>query len=98
MTSNPYTPDEAELIGCYAGAMEEQAGENYATAKADAERGIAKIKSDAALAAVENVLELHQATETGVGDQYWKEPDYCPTCAEYYPCPTVRAIEGASDE
>ena len=26
MTSNPYTPDEAELIGCYAGAMEEQAG------------------------------------------------------------------------
>ena len=42
-----YTPDEAELIGCYAGAMEEQAGENYATAKADAERGIAKIKADA---------------------------------------------------
>ena len=42
-----YTPDEAELIGCYAGAMEEQAGENYATAKADAEHGIAKIKADA---------------------------------------------------
>lgn len=50
----------------------------------------------ALLTAVENVLELHQATETGVGDQYWKEPDYCPTCAEYYPCPTVRAIEGAT--
>lgn len=47
MTSNPYTPDEAELIGCYAGAMEEQAGENYATAKADAERGIANVKADA---------------------------------------------------
>ena len=47
MTADPYTPDEAELIGCYAGAMEEQAGENYATAKADAERGIAKIKVDA---------------------------------------------------
>lgn len=42
-----YTPDEAELIGCYAGAMEEQAGENYDQAKADAERGIAKIKADA---------------------------------------------------
>ena len=46
MTSNPYTPDEAELIGCYAGAMEEQAGEDYATAKEDAERGIAKIKAN----------------------------------------------------
>lgn len=42
-----YTPDEAELIGCYAGVMEEQAGENYDQAKADAERGIAKIKADA---------------------------------------------------
>lgn len=47
MTADPYTPDEAELIGCYAGAMEEQAGENYDQAKADAERGIAKIKADA---------------------------------------------------
>lgn len=45
--SEKYTPDEAELIGCYAGAMEEQAGENYATAKSDAERGIAKIKAAA---------------------------------------------------
>lgn len=42
-----YTPDEAELVGCYAGSMEEHAGEDYATAKADAERGIAKIKADA---------------------------------------------------
>ena len=42
-----YTPDEAELIGCYAGAMEEQAGEDYATAKADAERGIEAIKAKA---------------------------------------------------
>lgn len=47
MSTEPYTPDEAELIGCYAGAMEEQAGENYDQAKADAERGIAKIKADA---------------------------------------------------
>lgn len=47
MTADPYTPDEAELIGCYAGSMEEQAGENYDQAKADAERGIAKIKADA---------------------------------------------------
>ena len=45
--SEKYTPDEAELIGCYAGAMEEQAGENYDQAKAEAERGIAKIKADA---------------------------------------------------
>ena len=47
MTSNPYTPDEVELIGCYAGAMEEQAGENYDQAKADAERGIEAIKAKA---------------------------------------------------
>lgn len=47
MSTEPYTPDEAELIGCYAGAMEEQAGEDYATAKADAERGIAKIRAEA---------------------------------------------------
>ena len=42
-----HTPDEAELTGCYAGAMEEQAGEDYDQAKADAERGIAKIRADA---------------------------------------------------
>ncbi len=47
MTSNPYTPDEAELRDCYAGLSEEYAGEDYATAKADAERGIAKIKAEA---------------------------------------------------
>lgn len=47
MATEPYIPDEVELIGCYAGVMEEQAGENYATAKADAERGIAKLKADA---------------------------------------------------
>lgn len=52
----------------------------------------------ALLTAVENVLELHQPEETGVGDQYWKEPDYCPMCSEYYPCQTVRAIEGAINE
>ncbi|WP_172170993.1 hypothetical protein [Brevibacterium sp. CT2-23B] len=45
--SEKYTPDEVELAHCYAGAMEEQAGENYDEAKADAERGIAKIKADA---------------------------------------------------
>ncbi|MFE1082464.1 hypothetical protein [Brevibacterium sediminis] len=42
-----YTPDETELIDCYAGAMEEQAGENYDEAKADAERGIQAIKAKA---------------------------------------------------
>lgn len=45
MTTEPYTPDEAELIGCYAASMEEHAGEDYATAKADAERGIEAIKA-----------------------------------------------------
>ena len=45
--SEKYTPDEAELIGCYAGLMEEQAGENYDQAKADAERGIEAIKAKA---------------------------------------------------
>lgn len=56
MSTEPYTPDEAELIGCYAGAMEEQAGENYDQAKADAERGIAKIKADAKEALIEELL------------------------------------------
>lgn len=73
MTSNPYTPDEAELIGCYAGAMEEQAGENYATAKADAERGIAKIKADAWDEGQEagwNEAEECWAVEGMVGDFY----------------------------
>ena len=50
-----YTPDEAELTGCYAGAMEELAGENYDQAKADAERGIAKIKADALREAAESL-------------------------------------------
>lgn len=45
--SEKYMPDEAELIGCYAGAMEEQAGENYDQAKADAERGVEAIKAKA---------------------------------------------------
>lgn len=48
-----------------------------------------------ALDALNAVLELHGPVETGVSDQYWKEPDYCPTCSEYWPCATVRAIEGA---
>lgn len=47
MTTEPYTPDEAEVIDCYAGLMEEQAGENYDQAKADAERGIEAIKAKA---------------------------------------------------
>lgn len=58
MSTESYVPDEAELIGCYAGAMEEHAGEDYATAKADAERGIAKIKADALREAVEE-FESH---------------------------------------
>lgn len=45
--SEKYTPDETELRDCYAASMEEQAGEDYAAAKADAERGIAKIRAEA---------------------------------------------------
>ena len=69
MTSNPYTPDEAELIGCYAGAMEEQAGENYATAKADAERGIAKIKADALRVAAIGVTTQVNNAEAAEADK-----------------------------
>ncbi|VEW13538.1 Uncharacterised protein [Brevibacterium casei] len=47
MTCDPYTPDETELRDCYAASLREHAGEDYTTAKADAERGIAKIKADA---------------------------------------------------
>lgn len=68
MTSNPYTPDEVELIGCYAGAMEEQAGENYATAKADAERGIAKIKADERQSLLEE-LTADAEHEARIGEQ-----------------------------
>lgn len=46
MTTDPYTPDETELRDCYAASLHEHAGEDYTTAKADAERGIAKIKAD----------------------------------------------------
>lgn len=47
MSAEPYTPDEAEMIDCYAGVMDEYDGQNYDQAKADAKRGIAKIKSEA---------------------------------------------------
>ena len=45
--SEKYTPDEAELIGCYAGAMEEQAGRTTRRPRQTLNRGTAKIKSDA---------------------------------------------------
>lgn len=47
MTTDPYTPDETELRDSYAGVMDEYVGQDYDQAKADAERGIAKIKADA---------------------------------------------------
>lgn len=92
MNTEPYTPDEAELIGCYAGAMEEQDGENYATAKADAERGIAKIKADAVLAAAEEVLELHQRVPNSTSALY---PNPLCTCGQNHPCPTVQSVRSA---
>lgn len=69
MTAEPYTPDEAELIGCYAGAMEEHAGEDYATAKADAERGIAKIKADALRVAAIGVTTQVNNAEAAEADK-----------------------------
>ena len=50
---NEYTPDETELRDSYAASLHEHAGEDYTTAKADAERGIAKIKADALREAAE---------------------------------------------
>lgn len=58
MNTEPYTPDEEELANCYAHVLEDRAGEEYATAKSDAERGIAKIKADALREAVEE-FESH---------------------------------------
>ena len=69
MSTEPYTPDEAELIGCYAGAMEEHAGEDYATAKADAERGIAKIKADALRVAAIGVTTQVNNAEAAEADK-----------------------------
>lgn len=74
MTADPYTPDEAELIGCYAGAMEEQAGENYDQAKADAERGIAKIKADATSELTDLLAYAHRfwpRVEVGRKQECW---------------------------
>lgn len=47
MSTEPYVPSEMELATCYAEVMDEHAGENYDKARADAERGIAKIRDDA---------------------------------------------------
>ncbi|MCD1287317.1 MULTISPECIES: hypothetical protein [unclassified Brevibacterium] len=55
MSTEPYTPDEVELRDCYALVMDERAGEDYDEAKADAERGIAKIKADALREAAEAI-------------------------------------------
>jgi len=66
MSAEPYTPDETELIGCYGGAMEEQAGENYDQAKADAVRGIAKIKADSLRDAANELSRMN--TRAGVVD------------------------------
>ncbi len=74
MTSaEPYAPGEAELIGCYAGAMEEQSGENYDAAKADAERGIAKIKADALRGAVRDAKECWHDPERDGIPMWWIE-------------------------
>lgn len=69
MSTESYVPDEAELIGCYAGAMEEHAGEDYATAKADAERGIAKIKADALRVAAIGVTTQVNNAEAAEADK-----------------------------
>lgn len=53
-----YTPDWADLRDCYALVMDERVGQDYDEAKADAERGIAKIKADARIAAWKEVAEF----------------------------------------
>lgn len=73
--SEKYTPDETELIGCYAGAMKEQAGENYAAAKADAMRGIAKIKADAWAEGYETGCSSPYGTAAPSGKPYDPEPN-----------------------
>ena len=66
MSTNPYTPDETELRDCYALHMA-LAGEDYATAKADAERGIAKIKADARAEAWDEGVKAVR--------DWWETPD-----------------------
>ena len=73
--SEKYTPDETELANCYAHVLEDRAGEDYDQAKADAERGIAKIKADAlrefadqqakALAAHGHLLDVGAIEDSG---------------------------------
>lgn len=75
MSTEPYIPDEAEVIDCYAGLMEEQAGENYDQAKADAERGIAKIKADAWAEGYETGCSSPYGTATPSGKPYDPEPN-----------------------
>lgn len=50
-----WTPSEARLVAQYARSRAEKEVEDYATAKADAERGIAKIKADALREAAESL-------------------------------------------
>ena len=78
MTSNPHTPDEAELIGCYAHVLEDRAGEDYDKAKADAERGIEAIKTKAraeawddgyAKGALDDLLDRNQPTPNPYREQ-----------------------------
>lgn len=64
MTTEPYIPDKTELRDCYAAILHEHAGEDYTTAKADAERGIAKIKADALREAARDMrAQVERATE-----------------------------------
>lgn len=67
--SEKYTPDETELRDCYAASLHEHAGEDYTTAKADAERGIAKLKADALREAAE-AFDARLSDGTGNGRAY----------------------------
>ena len=65
-----------ELRDCYAETMEEHAGEDYATAKADAERGIARIKADALREAADGIQAMDsRATLRGIATSIRVEAD-----------------------
>jgi hypothetical protein len=71
----------------------------HAEARQDAElifefKGIANEYKQA----IERVREIHKPVEIGLyyGDNYGYLG--CPVCDELYPCPTIQALDGTSNE
>jgi hypothetical protein len=47
--------------------------------------------------AIERVRELHYRYNAGTAcDCCESEPDECVICGDYYPCPTIKALDGKS--